>query len=288
MSDLIYKTPSDLAELVSCLAAADATTYVLGGGTDFIIRMRDRGITEGTLIDITGIPGLDGIRLDGAWLRIGANATYAEIAESALVQATVPCLAEMARQIGSPQIRNMARLPGNIANASPAGDSIATLMALDASLGILNGRGASATRKVDGLVTGIGKTTLQRDEVITEVLIPRPGPHHRSAYGKIGMGARSQVVIANISMTMALDLPPGGTIRNPRIVVGSAAPTAYHATDAEALLDGRVPDPRLAGELAEVMRAQVEASIKGIALFQHKMNDVQGLALDLCAGLFGF
>jgi CO/xanthine dehydrogenase FAD-binding subunit len=208
MSNLVFKTPASRAELISCLAAADPATYVLGGGTDLIIRMRDRGISDGTLIDITGVPGLDGIRLDGEFLRIGANVTYSNICESALVRGTAPCLAEMAQQIGSTQIRNMARLPGNLANASPAGDSIATLMALDARLCILNGRGEASIRKVDGLVTGIGKTTLQRDEVITEVLIPRPGPHQRSRYGKIGMGARSQVVIANISMTMVLDLPP--------------------------------------------------------------------------------
>jgi CO/xanthine dehydrogenase FAD-binding subunit len=287
MGALAFKTPATLDQLAACLAQGDDTTYLLGGGTDLVIRMRDKGITRGTLIDLGGVAGLDRIEEDDRWISIGANVTYAALGASPLIAARVPCLGQMARQVGSAQIRNMARLPGNLANASPAGDAIANLMALDARLEILDGRGATTVRSVPELVTGIGRTTLARDQAIIRVRIPRPGPDQRSAYGKLGLGARREVVIANISLTLVLDYDAGRqVIRDARIVLGSAAPLAYHATTAEALVRGRRPDAALARELAEALRAHVEVSINGIEMFKHKMNDVQGLALDLFDRLF--
>jgi CO/xanthine dehydrogenase FAD-binding subunit len=287
MSDLTFKTPGQLDELVACLREADASTYLLGGGTDLVIRMRDRGISQGTLIDLTGVAGLDAVEATGDFITIGANVTYAAISEHPLITSQVPCLAQMASQIGSLQIRNMARIPGNLANASPAGDSLATLMALGARAHLINGQGEVRVLPVHEIVVGIGKTVLNRDEAIIQIAIPQPGPCQRSRYGKIGLGARSQVVIANVSLTMVLEFTADlARIDQARVVLGSAAPVAYHATEAEALLRGRKPDAGLAEELAAVLEKQVEASIKGIAMFQHKRNDIQGLALDMCAHLF--
>jgi carbon-monoxide dehydrogenase medium subunit len=249
--------------------------------------MRDRGIDRGTLIDLTGVAGLEAITSDEDFIVIGANVTYSALGEHPLIIRRVPCLAQMASQVGSLQIRNMARIPGNLANASPAGDSTATLMALGAQAHILDGKGEIRVLPVQELVVGIGKTALNRDDAIIRIAIPQPGPNQRSRYGKIGLGARSQVVIANVSLTMVLDCSPGlERIERAQVVLGSAAPVAFHAAQAEALLQGRKPEPGLARELAVVLEAQVEASIKGIAMFQHKRNDIQGLALDLCAGLF--
>jgi CO/xanthine dehydrogenase FAD-binding subunit len=287
MAGLTFKTPADLDQLVSCLAVADADTWLLGGGTDLVIRLRDRGITRGTLIDLTGVAGLDRIEADADWIGLGANVTYAQVADHPLVAAELPALAQMASQVGSTQIRNMARLPGNLANASPAGDAIANLMALEARVDVLDGRGETATRTVAEVVTGIGRTTLARDQAIVRIRVPRPGPGRRSAYGKLGLAARREVVIANVSLTLVVDFDPDRqVIRDARAVLGSAAPLAYHATRAEALLRGRRPGPALALELAEALRAHVEVSINGIEMFKHKLQDVQGLALDLFNRLF--
>ena len=286
MSNLTFKTPRHLDELAACLREADGSTYLLGGGTDLVIRMRDKGISQGTLIDLTGVAGLDTIAADADFITIGANVPYSVIGEHPLVTSQLPCLAQMARQIGSLQIRNMARIPGNLANASPAGDSIATLMALDARAHILDGQGERRALPVRELVVGIGRTALNRDDAIIQVAIPQPGPRRRCRYGKIGLGARREVVIANVSLTMVLEFSPEARIDRARVVLGSAAPVAYHATRAEALLQGRKPEPELAQELASILEIEVAESIQGIAMFQHKRNDIQGLALDMCAHLF--
>jgi CO/xanthine dehydrogenase FAD-binding subunit len=287
MSSLAYKAPRTLEELTGCLAQADDATRLLGGGTDLVIQLRERGIRRGTLVDLTRVAGLDRIEREGDWLRIGANVTYTDLAADPLVNRLLPCLAQMASQVGSVQVRNSARLPGNIANASPAGDSIATLLALDAEVELLDGRGERATRPVAEVVTGIGRTSLSRDQAILAVRVPHPRPEARSAYGKIGMGARSQVVIANVSLTLALEFSASeGLIRAPRVALGSAAPVAYRARGAEALLDGQRPTLELAAALAAQLRLEVQASIRGNAIFLHKLNDIQGLALDLFGGLF--
>ena len=287
MSELLCRTPATLEELVQCLGACGPDSFLLGGGTDLVIRLRERGIRRGTLIDLGGVAGLDTLEGEGDWIAIGANVTYAELAASPLILGSVPCLAQMASQVGSAQIRNMARLPGNIANASPAGDAIATLMALAAQVRTIDSRGRLRDRSIAQVVTGIGRTTLERDEAILQVRVPRPGPDQRSAYGKLGLGARRQVVIANVSLTMVVQWAADqGRIGSAQVVLGSAAPLAYHADAAEALLAGRRPDRQLGLDLAEALRRHVELSIKGNPLFKHKLSDVQGLALDLFTHLF--
>lgn len=287
MSDFVFRTPSNLSQLSTCLRDAGPETWLLGGGTDLVIRLRDRGIARGTLIDLTGVAGLDRIEVEDGWVSIGANVTYARLAGDPVIRARLSCLAQMASQVGSAQIRNMARLPGNIANASPGGDAVATLVALGAQVQVLDRRGETTLRPVAQVVTGIGRTSLVPGEAIIRVRIPLPGPSWRSAYGKIGMGARAQVVIANLSLTVLVDYDSARRrIQDAVVVLGSAAPVAFRAEAAELLLKGRTPGPELARELAAVLRDRVQASIGSVPVFQHKLNDVQGLALDLTAQLF--
>ena len=192
----------------------------------------------------------------------------------------------MASQIGSVQIRNTACLPGNLANASPGGDSIGTLLALDARVLILDAKGATRQVGIDDLVLGIGKTSLARNEAIIGVRIPVPDSA-RNGFGKLGLAARRQVVIANVSLTMVFDYQESKRrIREARIVLGAAAPKAFRAAGAEALCRDRKPSEALAGELAECLRLQVQESIRGNPLFLHKLNDVQGLARDVLHTIF--
>lgn len=287
MCSMEFRTPESIDELAHFLGSTNDNTYILGGGTDLVIRLRDRGISQGTLIDMTGIKDLDYIRLEDSLFRIGANVPYARIAEDGGIRKHAACLATMASQVGSAQIRNMARLPGNIANASPAGDSIACLMALGARAGIMNSKGDMRWSPVEDIITGIGKTTLGRDEAIIEIIFPEPGNSCRSGYRKIGLAARNEVIIANVSLTLLADYDKErGVINASSIVIGSAAPKAYHAVEAELLLCGQKPGSRLAEDMAAVLRKHVEASINGIKMFRHKVNDIQGMALDLFYDVF--
>jgi CO/xanthine dehydrogenase FAD-binding subunit len=115
MSNLSYKAPATVDELAGCLALADAGTRLLGGGTDLVIQMRDRGMTEGTLVDLTRVAGLDQVELEGDWISIGANVTYAEMAVHPLITGMVPCLARWPTR----SVRCRSAIPRGCPGTSP-------------------------------------------------------------------------------------------------------------------------------------------------------------------------
>lgn len=286
MASIHYEAPTDLKALARCLAAAGPNTYLLGGGTDLLPRFHGRVPEGSTLIDLHAVQDLDRIEHQGNELHLGANVTYTLLSEDPFIRHHLGCLAEMASGVGSIQIRNTACLPGNLANASPGGDAIGTLLALDARVTVLDSGGSTRAVAIPDLVLGIGRTSLARDEAIIGIQVPVP-ESPRNGFGKLGLGARREVVIANVSLTMVFDFREAeGTIEAARIVVGSAAPRAYRSPEAEALCTGRAPSVSLARELSDCLTRSVRASIGQNPLFAHKPNDVQGLALDVFHRIF--
>ncbi len=286
MPEVRYEAPTDLPALARCLARADGRTFLLGGGTDLLPKFHGR-IPEGAhLISLRAVQGLDRIQHGDGYLDIGANVTYARLEADGFIRRHLSCLAEMAAGVGSTQIRNAACLPGNLANASPGGDAIGALLALDATVAILHADGTQRRATIPELVLGIGRTSLRPGEAIVSIRIPVPASR-RNGFGKLGLGARREVVIANVGLTMVFDFDEGaGLIREARIAVGSAAPRAYRAEEAEALCRGQRPSRDLALGLACTLEDRVRTSIGDNPLFAHKPNDVKGLALDLFHRLF--
>jgi len=286
MASVHYEAPTDLAALAQCLERSGPATHLLGGGTDLLPRFHGRIPAGTTLVALRSVAGLDRLDLAEGVLHIGANITYGRLSEDPFLRRHLPCLAGMAAGVGSVQIRNTACLPGNLANASPGGDAIGTLLALDASVLVLDARGATRAVAIPELVLGIGRTSLARNEAIVGVRIPVP-PSPRNGFGKLGLGARREVVIANVSVSMVFDVrETEGTIGGARIVVGSAAPRAYRAPEAEALCLGRTPSAALAGELAECLALRIRAAVGGNPLFAHKPDDMRGLARDVFHRIF--
>lgn len=284
MPSVRYEMPADLPALAACLEGADGNTFLLGGGTDLLPRFHGRVPAGTTLIDLRSVADLDALAVADGALHVGANVTYARLARDPFVRNALPCLAEMAAGVGSEQIRNTACLPGNLANASPGGDAIGVLMALDATALILKSDGSTRSVAIPELVLGIGRTSLTKQEAIIGIRIPLKGPR-RSGFGKLGLGARREVVIANVSLTMVLE-ETAGVIDAARIVVGSAAPTAYRAPEAESLCRGARPSANLAQALSIRLQDYVRESIHGNPLFAHKPDDVKGLAQDLFHRIF--
>ena len=139
MKNIIVKTPSNINGLVECLKGADEDTYLISGGTDFIIKMRDNPLLNGTIVDLKGIKELNYIKIKDDFILIGANTTFTEIAENCAIKSHAKALSLAALNVGSTQIRNVATLAGNLANAAPAADSIPALIALGAEIKVING-----------------------------------------------------------------------------------------------------------------------------------------------------
>jgi CO/xanthine dehydrogenase FAD-binding subunit len=195
---------------------------VLAGGTDVMVDVNEGRHRPGTVIAIDHVSELRGIWVADGELVVGAATTYTELCGST-TRAAAPALSQAARTVGSPQIRNAGTIGGNLATASPAGDTLPVLVAMGASVVV-----ASATRSrtlpVDHFLVGPKRTALAPGELVLEVRIPL----HRGPQEFLKVGVRNAMVIAVASLALAVDLDR----RSIGIALGSVGPTVLRATDA--------------------------------------------------------
>lgn len=234
-------TPASVDEALRRLAE-DPQAQVLAGGTDLLIQRRQRTAPDhGNLIALAGMPQLQGIAEEDGFLAIGAGTPFSRIIADPLVHRHAPLLVRAAQTIGAPAIRNMATLGGNIATASPAGDSLPPLFLLDAQIELASLAGKRLL-PIAAFILGPGQTALHRGELITRILLPKAPPFTHSCFVKIGR--RQALAIAVTSFAGLAHLAQDGRIVSLRMAWGSVGPTV-------------VRFPALEGELAG---ATVEAS----------------------------
>jgi CO/xanthine dehydrogenase FAD-binding subunit len=220
--------------LVEALGAANRhpDAHLLAGGTDLMVEVNMGHRRPATVISIGHLDELTTITHDptGSFVRIGAAVPY-RVIEQAPVAAVVPALAEAARTVGSPQIRNAGTLGGNLGTCSPAGDTLPVLAALDATVELMSESG-TRTVPVGAFMTGVKRTDRRPGEIITAVNVPIL----KGWQGYAKVGTRNAMVIAMVSACLAVDQPT----RSVRIALGAAAPTALRVTEAEAFVAGAI------------------------------------------------
>ena len=221
--------PSTLDDAVAAIGA-DPDALVLAGGTDLMVEINEglRPVTgTETVVAVGRVPELRTWSFDPATgiVRLGAGVTYAEIAAPPLAE-LLPALAQAARTVGSPQIRNAATIGGNVATCSPAGDGLPVLAALDATIELLGPDGVRTLPFADFMI-GVKRTARRPGELITAVTLPRLDGWQ--GYAKVGV--RNAMVIAICGACLAVDTPS----RSVRIALGSVAPTIVRAPEAEAV-----------------------------------------------------
>lgn len=275
MTEMIMKTPDSLTQLQQCLGEAGKSTYLISGGTDLIIKLRQKKIHAQTIIDLTGIEELRYIRRTDENICIGSNTTFTEIMKSDILKANCKCLVEAAGQVGSTQIRNSATIGGNVANAFAGADAIPALMALNAQIKRMNSRGEASVKALDDLLLGSGKNSLGLDEVIIEIQIPITPENCITAFGKVG--SRTRVTIAKLNMAMKITMD-SGKIADAEVVLGALGPKAFHSLLAEAVLKGRRLDEDLKADLHAALAEQVDISIAGRSSRPYKSEAIKGLA----------
>ena len=234
--------PKTVDEAVAALG--DGSAQVLAGGTDFMVEVNAGLRRPETVVALRGVRELRGWTHEGDGVRLGSGLTYTEMLEPSLA-ALVPALAHAARTVGSPPIRNAGTVGGNLATASPAGDTLPVLAALDA---IVEVAGPAGTRHVpiQEFVVGPKRNSLAPAELVIAVRVPvLEGPQE---YRKVG--TRNAMVIAVASLALALDVA-GHTVR---CALGSVGPRPLRATEAERWLATRIDWDRLAADPADVGR----------------------------------
>jgi carbon-monoxide dehydrogenase medium subunit len=223
--------PRSLEEALELMAPGTGEVRPVAGGTDLLVEAVDGKQDRARLFDVSAVPELRGIEDRGDHVWVGASTTHTEIMESALLARVAPALPQSCAVIGGPQIRNRGTLGGNLANASPAADTVPALFAADAVVELVSISARRAVPVAD-FFTGYRKTVLAVDELIVGVRVPRR-EGVRGAF--VRLGQRQAQAISKVSVAVALTFE-GGRPRWVRVALGSVAPTVVRAPGAEAAL----------------------------------------------------
>jgi CO/xanthine dehydrogenase FAD-binding subunit len=256
-----------LAEAIA-LIESEPSGRLMAGGTDLLVKLRGAPPDESPmLICLDGVPELKGVSEEDGWLAIGAATSFAVIAASPLVAARAPLLQAAAREVGAPAIRNMATLGGNLCTASPAGDSLPPLYALNARVELASNAGCRRMPLSD-FITGPGKTRLARGEILRRVLLPLSQRADFCEFQKVGR--RRSLAIAVVSFAGLLRLDEGRRIAEARFAFGSVGPTVVTVPEAEAMLRGQAA--------ARLDSAVVDRAVSCVCDFVRPIDDLRASA----------
>jgi len=244
------RTPEEAIRLLSRSEKAIA----LAGGTDVMVAWNAGGLAGATFVDLSGLRRLRGVRAGREALAVGALATHADLARHALVRRRFPLLAEACATVGGVQIQNRGTLGGNIANASPAGDTFPPLAVYEAVVVVA---GPQGRREIPfgEVFAGVKKTVLARGELIEAVRLPYPRRPTRQMFRKVGTRAAQA-----ISKTVAAGLlwvGRDGRIQELRFALGSVAPTVRRLRRVEAFVAGKKPGRDVVHEAARLVAEEI-------------------------------
>ena len=242
--------PATLEEAVNLAGRLAPDARFIAGGTDLVIQISRRRTAPSHVIALPHLPELQAVTDTTDGYRLGALTTYRTIELHPAFKGSLEALIEAARVVGGQQVRNIATVGGNIANASPAADFVPALLCLDATLEIV-GPAGPWTARLDGFIRGPGSTDLRPGEIVTAIDFDRPPERSATAFLKEGRRKAMEISVVCVAASMTLDAR--GTCARASIAIGAAAPRAFRVTEAERLLQGRAASRDVfaqAGQLA--------------------------------------
>lgn len=256
-------SPGNLQAVLSLLAGEPAQWLPIAGGTDVMVLYSAGKLPNRNLINILNIPELRQIEVLPDAIRIGAACTYTALRIHEIISREFPLLATAASWTGGIANQNRGTLGGNIANASPAADSLPALLVYDAELTLISVRG---DRRVAyrNFHTGYKQTLLAADELIRDISLPRRFSGYISHTRKVG--ARNAQAISKVCLA-GLGQMACGTIRDIRLALGSVAPVPLRLNETERMLTGKSIEPAL-----------VEAARKIVSLEIRPIDDIRSTA----------
>ena len=245
-------SPRSLDEACRTLAAEPGLVRV-AGCTDLMVGTPERRLAHPGLLDLTGIAEIRGIQETAEGLTVGATTTFGELRQSPAVRARFPALAAAAAQVGGWQIQNRATLGGNLANASPAGDSLPVLLALGATVVAVGPRGRREIPCTE-FHLGYRQTALAADEILAWVLLPLLPPGTVQAFRKVGTREAQAISKVVVAMVGRVD---DGRIADLRLAAGSVAAVPLRLKSAEAAAHGLPPGPETAERAGRAAASEV-------------------------------
>jgi CO/xanthine dehydrogenase FAD-binding subunit len=269
-----FFAPETVDEAVGILREKGPAARVLAGGTDVMVRIR-RGMVPAectTLVGIHRIAGIRGCRRENGDLVIGAATTATDLLRDATIAEYAPILANVADRLASAQIRNVATVGGNLANASPAGDLINPLLLLDARLVLASADGRRAV-PVEQFFTGPGESVLRPDELLVEVRFDLPSPERVFRFEKAGTRPAMECSVVTVGVAFT---PRDEHLTSVRVAFGSSAPTPLRGRKTEAVLEGQCPTSEIVERAARAAEEEVSpiSDIRGSECYRRALAGV--------------
>ncbi len=273
-----YVFPQSVPQALEVLRAYAGTARIIAGGTDLVIQLKEDDGDVKCLLDITRLQELREITIEGGIISIGAAVTYREALASPLLQKKAPMLLEACREVGSPQIRNVGTIVGNIVNAQPAADAAIALLALDAEVEIASPVGLRR-EPLGSLFLDVGLCRVNpTGELVTKVLLRALGEDQGTAFERLAKRRALALPMLNVAAVVTVK---GGLFQDTRLAMGPVAPVPFRARKAEAFLASKPVNresiaqaARLASEEAEprssVLRGSREYRKEMVTVFARR------------------
>lgn len=245
-----YHEPENLEEACEILADLKGKASPLAGGTDLLVNMKKGVVSPKHVLSLGRIGQLKGIGKEKGHISIGSCVTAADMAGSSELKHDFMALSMGAAQLGSPLIRNLATIGGNVISARPASDLPPSLMAYGSKV-VLKKQGGERALAIEDFFKGPGQTVTEPDEILEKVLLETPPPYSGSGYLKLGKRKALEISVVNVAAFIALK-SPDGSIHKARIVLGAVAAVPLRAKKAEKVLIGQRPGESLFGKAGDV------------------------------------
>lgn len=233
ISDCNYHRPQNLQEVLEILNTCSGAA-ILAGGTDLLVEIKKGLRQHSDLISLADVNEIKFIKEDNSNVYIGAATTHNEIVKSDLIREFLPALAQASSKVGSEQVRNMATVGGNICTAASCCDTAPVLLAYNSSMEIAGKKGTRIIPMKDFFVFN-KKTILQKDEVVTKIIVPKPFPGSRAHYEKFGLREAMSISVVSVAVNLRVEK---STVTDSCVVIGAVAPTPKISEGATKLLNG--------------------------------------------------
>lgn len=270
MKPFSYVPAADIEEALDLLARHGDDAHLMAGGTALILLLKQELIEPAVIVGLSGLSDLARIDLDGDLLRIGALSALRRIERDPVVLAHAPAVAHAVAQVATARVRNQATLGGNLVHADPAQDPPPILLVHDADV-VLRGPSGERTVPLRDFFVDVFETTIEPDEILTTIRVPRPSPTSRFEYVKFL--PRTVDDYATVSVAVRLDPGPDGTVEDVRIALGNAGAVPFRALEAESALRGQVPSASRIEEVAAIAARESDPvdDIRGSADYKREM-----------------
>lgn len=230
-----YLAPAGVEEALAMLASYEGRARVVAGGTDVIPQLRSRELDVEALVDVTCLPDMKAIEQEGEMITMGGLVTHAQVASSPLIRERADLLADGAGWVGSPQIRNIATVAGNLVSGQPAADTSIPLLALNASVTIASKEGERVVPLTEFFLD-VGKTVLDcSKEILTRIRFPALKENWGGCYQRLSKRRALALPMLVCAVVVRVD-PEKRVIEEASIALGPVAPVPYRAVQTEAKL----------------------------------------------------